>query len=214
MLRTVPPASKPQAGQPANQPPSVALSIFRTQQGEFLPVMSDESQGHIFRMLKRGSTQPGETIKEGDQIRLCWNFADQTAGYRDFANDAFGRRRHNWPAEVEQVPLFFKLPWPRFESLAAPDAQGTPIPNSMIMSPGASEEGMIDMIGTLPAWSAAGAGAKVLYGMQDLSFSLDVVETDNGDSDDDYMLLGPNARGQAGAGLSRLAAQFFLDTKF
>lgn len=216
MLRTVPPPQPTVAGQPAgNTPPLVALSIFRTQQGEFLPSMSDESQGHIFRMLKRGATQPGETIREGDQIRLCWAFQDQTAGFRDFANGAFGHRRHNWPAEIEQTPLFFKLPWPRFESLKAPDEAGKEVPNSLIMSPAASEESTIEMVGVLPAWNSVAVGARIPYGMQDVSFSLDIVEDDDaiGGDDQDYMLQGEKARRQMGNGVNQLAARFFLDSR-
>lgn len=214
MLRTVPTPRTTKAEQAAGQVLApVALSIFRTQQGEFLPAMSDESQGHIFRILKKGSTQPGETIKEGDEIRLCWAFQDQTAGFRDFANGAFGRRRHNWPAELEQSPLFFKLPWPRFESLAAPEGDGQPIPNSLVMSSKAEEEGTIDMFSILPAWNSTGVGSKVMYGVQDVCFSLDVVEDSLGDSEDDYMLQGATARQQLGTGMSQLAARFFLDTK-
>jgi hypothetical protein len=174
--------------------------------------MSDEDNGHIFRMLKRGEgVKRGETIQEGDDIRLSWRFEDQNVGFRDFREDVFGHRRHNWPSNVPQTPLYFKLPWPRFESILKPSDGARAIPNSMIMSPIASEDSIATTLSVIPAQRY---GAKMTWGVQDLAFKLDVVEGNGREEEEDYMLLGAGAqRNGKGGSASQLAARFFLDTK-
>jgi hypothetical protein len=89
------------------------MVVFRSVQGEFVPAMSDSSDYQYWRILK---TDAGERhIKPGDSIRLCWDFRDQTAGWRDFTEDVFGRREIRRPSDVLN-PLFIKVPWLRYNA--------------------------------------------------------------------------------------------------
>ncbi|CAG2005679.1 unnamed protein product [Fusarium graminearum] len=88
-------------------PTPIHMVVFRSVQGEFVPVMSDSSDYQYWRIIK---TDAGERhIKPGDNIRLCWDFRDQTVGWRDFTQDVFGRREVRRPSDVPN-PLFIKIP--------------------------------------------------------------------------------------------------------
>lgn len=229
MLRTVPKAQTTTIDA-AGPPPAVAsaLAVFRNQQGVFLPAMTDEEHGHIFRVVKRGTASFGETIKEGDEIRLCWMLKDQTTGFRDFTEDAFGRRRTTIPPDVSDAPFFFKLPWPRFESLSKPASGANPVPNTLIMSQMPSEEPMATDLCILPAIRQyRRQNATIPYGLEDVAFRVDTVSNDGRGDAKDYMLWGlkqsndtdedtgvaaPAKRPYTGdPRLALLAAMFFLD---
>ncbi|CAF3429323.1 unnamed protein product [Fusarium graminearum] len=95
-------------------PTPIHMVVFRSVQGEFVPVMSDSSDYQYWRIIK---TDAGERhIKPGDNIRLCWDFRDQTVGWRDFTQDVFGRREVRRPSDVP-TPLFIKIPWLRVPDL-------------------------------------------------------------------------------------------------
>ncbi|EYB21882.1 hypothetical protein FG05_11539 [Fusarium graminearum] len=88
-------------------PTPIHMVVSRSVQGEFVPVMSDSSDYQYWRIVK---TDAGERhIKPGDNIRLCWDFRDQTVGWRDFTQDVFGRREVRRPSDVPN-PLFIKIP--------------------------------------------------------------------------------------------------------
>ncbi|KAH7184519.1 uncharacterized protein B0J16DRAFT_241459, partial [Fusarium flagelliforme] len=94
-------------------PTPIHMVVFRSVPGEFVPAMSDSSDYQYWRILK---TDAGERhIKPGDNIRLCWDFRDQTAGWRDFTEDGFGRREVRRPSDVLN-PLFIKVPWLRYNA--------------------------------------------------------------------------------------------------
>lgn len=97
--------------------------------------MSDSKDVHVWRVLKTGAA-PGDkvNIAEGDQIQLAWCYQDQYCGYRDFTEDAFGRRRNGAPPESQSSTLYMRLPWPRFEPVESLADQGKPLPNTLIMS--------------------------------------------------------------------------------
>ncbi|KAK4613262.1 hypothetical protein CLAFUW4_09150 [Fulvia fulva] len=190
--------------------------------------MTDDEQGHIFRMVKRGTATYVETVKEGDEIRLCWMLRDQTTGFRDFTDDAFGRRRTNLPLDMSDVPFFFKLPWPRFESLSKLAKDVNPVPNTLIMSQLPSEEPMATDLCTLPAVRQYRRKyATIPYGVEDVAFRIDTVSNEGRGDARDYMLSGLKQSKDADevyAGmpaqkrpytgdprLALLAAQFFLD---
>jgi hypothetical protein len=146
------------------------MVVFRNAQGQFLPGMSDRDEYQYWRIRKvGGSVREGEPIKKGDSVRLCWCFRDQDTGYRDYAEDVFGRRRNLKPADMEQDILFLKIPWPRFES------QG--VPTCMILSGDAStQQSLMDVVSTQGTFR---------YVMQDLVLRIDEVPNQgHGDADD------------------------------
>lgn len=155
--------------------------------------MSDSDEAQYWRIMKRN----GEgNIKDGDEVRLCWSFADQTTGYRDFTEDVFGRRRMGAPpgAGLESGVLYPKLPWPRFEKLSEqaseiPDAQKKkPGMNSLLMSTISSEETALVALPCRQSVAARVSGAG--YAVQDLSFRIDMVANEGRGDGDDYLLRG------------------------
>lgn len=94
------PTAKDSPNAPPTTPPPAHMIVFRSQQGVFLPGMSESDTPQYWRILKVGASTLGEHIKEGDSIRLCWAFSDQTTGFRDYVDDVFGRRRIQCPPEL------------------------------------------------------------------------------------------------------------------
>lgn len=184
--------------------PASSMVVFRNQQGVFLPGMSNNDEVQYWRILKKGGVYQGEHIREGDEIRLCWAFADQTTGFRDFTDDVFGRRRNHVPEELRSSVLYLKVPWPRFEPIEKPGDNGTPIPNSLILSTVADETETYVDIPTVLATELGGSGL-ASHVMQDVSFRIDPV-ANNGEGDgEDYLLDGINQK-DVKAGLSAVAA--------
>lgn len=157
------------------------MVVFRNFQGQFLPAMSDRDEFQYWRILKVGGSRPGEHIKGGDQVRLCWAFKDQTTGFRDFTQDAFGRRENQCPAELQSSVLFLKVPWPRFEF------QGQP--TVLVMSQNAKEEPVEEVLNVLPEPGA------FKYCLQDITFRIDTVENSGKGDSGDYLLNGVQQQG-------------------
>ncbi|CAF3629984.1 unnamed protein product, partial [Fusarium graminearum] len=201
IIQTVSPGNKsvPEiTGNSANNTPSVSTSVsmvsslvvFRNQQGVFLPAMSDAKDVHIWRVLKRGAS-PGSkvNIAEGDQIQLAWCYQDQYCGYRDFTEDAFGRRRIGPPPEAKSSILYMRLPWPRFEPVESLSDQVEPLPNTLMMS---------DVSQAQDSWQPAlEETLKVIKGSQnvekdilveDCIFRLDLVKHHGRGDVNDYLL--------------------------
>ncbi|KAM0424832.1 hypothetical protein ACHAPT_009888 [Fusarium lateritium] len=173
--------------------PASSLMIFRNQQGVFLPGMSDDDGIQIWRILKQGAA-PGDkiNIKEGDQVRLAWRFSDQTSGYRDFTNDVFGRRRTSAPEGMENVTLYMKLPWPRFEPLTSQPDQQTTLPNALLMSGNAQDSdqpAQLGSVNTVYAKKSLKQDSQT-FALQDCTFRLDLVSNQGQGDVDDYLLLG------------------------
>ncbi|KAM7211203.1 hypothetical protein V8F06_013413 [Rhypophila decipiens] len=127
---------------------TLSLGVFRNQQGVLLPCLTDSSTAgqQFWRILKTNlpldpsrnitSDKDRPFIQQGDEVSLVWYLADQTAGFRDFQDDMFGRRRFATDLKDESR-LFLMLPWPRFEALQPEKNMGEVIPpksNIMIMS--------------------------------------------------------------------------------
>lgn len=150
------------------------LTIFRNQQGVFLPAMSDNEGPSYWRIEKAQSDPDIQDIKDGDAIRLCWCFSDQTSGYRDFFDDSFGRRRVIQPAGVPDK-LYLKVPFPRFESITVP--AGTEPPGiSLIMSGDSEHRPILESIQTLPEKPGLGHDTEAIkYNLHDLVLRIDSV---------------------------------------
>lgn len=156
------------------------MTVFRSAQGVFLPAISDNDEYQYWRIMRTDSNTPGEPIKGGDSIRLCWLFSDQVTGFRDFTNDVFGRRRNQCPPELESTALYLKVPWPRFE------VNGTP--TAMVMSSRAETTDVTEPINVLP-------GGRFDYVLQDLKMRIDTVERQGQGDANDYMLRGIQQQG-------------------
>lgn len=148
------------------------MVVFRNAQGVFLPGLSDLDEYQYWRILKVGAINPGEPIMPGDTVRLCWAFKDQTTGFRDFTDDAFGRRQMRPSIEKDTGVLYLKVPWPRFEGL------GTP--TTMIMSSQPSSMPSPTLVNVMIDGQA---GVKP-YTPEDIQFRLDVLDQETGDAND------------------------------
>ncbi|KAH7038402.1 uncharacterized protein B0I36DRAFT_235984 [Microdochium trichocladiopsis] len=173
------PAKTPQD---APNPNPSHMVVFRNAQGEFVPGMSDSDEYQYWRIVT--SPTPGSAtswqprhIKPGDSVRLCWDFRDQTTGWRDFTQDVFGRRQPSAPADFPQGggPLFLKVPWPRFEVAGKPTA--------LIMSPDTAE-----LTSKPVTVTASGGTTAYRYALQDLHLRIDPVGNDGRGDADDYLL--------------------------
>ncbi|GIK01956.1 hypothetical protein Aspvir_005997 [Aspergillus viridinutans] len=60
------------------------LTIFRNEQGVVLPAITDSGELPMWRVQKVGGST-AQYIKEGEPIRLCWRFSDQTCGFHNGA---------------------------------------------------------------------------------------------------------------------------------
>ncbi|KAK4870832.1 hypothetical protein LT330_000069 [Penicillium expansum] len=92
---------------------NIYLTVFRNEQGVVLPAMTDSGEFPLWRVQTVGGSS-AQYIKEGDPIRLCWRFSDQTCGFRDFFNDVYGRRRFTKPEEIHDS-LYLRTPFPGFQ---------------------------------------------------------------------------------------------------
>jgi hypothetical protein len=65
------------------------LSVYRNQQGVFLPTMTSNEGTSFWRILKTSkSPTDGDPIQDGEVVRLSWQFKDQCA-YLILAEDDF-----------------------------------------------------------------------------------------------------------------------------
>lgn len=148
------------------------MVVFRNAQGVFLPAMSDSSEYQYWRIIK---IDAGERhIKPGDNIRLCWDFRDQTTGWRDFTQDVFGRREVARPADVLN-PLFLKTPWPRFDNYET---------NTALLMSAARE----DNAETVLKANVNGKVSMLKYCLQDLQLRIDSVGNGGQGDAADYLL--------------------------
>ena len=154
------------------------LTIIRNEQGHFLPAISSSTEAAMWRLHKLESVKTGgEAFERGESVRLSWRFEDQTAGFRDFSEDVFGRLRHNLPDKAPQE-FFLKFPFPGFETQKEAVEGG----RCMIMN---GHKGLDPKYETLQVRSYPPEEEKsedldfeqneVLYGLFDLSFRLDVL---------------------------------------
>ncbi|MCJ1390225.1 hypothetical protein MMC18_003083 [Xylographa bjoerkii] len=181
ILRTTPfqdPNAKPEAGGSSITPNVSHIVVFRNAQGEFLPAMSDSDEFQYWRILK---TEPSQRhIKPGDEVRLAWDFRDQTTGWRDFTQDVFGRRQvcapasHGGSSDVRS-PLFLKVPWPRFET--------SNNPTTLIMS---SEQS--DLAAKAVNINNRERSETAKYCLQDLKLRIDNVANNGRGDAEDYLI--------------------------
>lgn len=168
------------AGQTDSTPNASHMVVFRNAQGEFLPAMSDSDEYQYWRLVKTNPSQ--RHIKPGDEVRLAWDFKDQTTGWRDFTQDVFGRRQVCAPVEANvQGPLFLKVPWPRFETSRTPTA--------MIMSPDQGD--LVPKIVTISKQETNDTSGKrdaFTYCLQDVRLRIDNVGNGGRGDVDDYLL--------------------------
>lgn len=148
------------------------MVVFRNAQGVFLPGMSDLDEYQYWRILKAGATNSGEPIMPGDTIRLCWAFKDQTTGFRDYTEDAFGRRQMRPTEDNDDGVLYLKVPWPRFEALTKPATMMMSSEPSLMPSPTMINVKTIERTGPKP------------YTLEDAQFRIDILDQEKGDSDD------------------------------
>ncbi|KAF2448944.1 hypothetical protein P171DRAFT_509315 [Karstenula rhodostoma CBS 690.94] len=179
ILRTLPfsdPENKPKDKDTVTTPNASHMVVFRNAQGEFLPAMSDSDEYQYWRLLKVDPSQLH--IKPGDEVRLAWDFGDQTTGWRDFTQDVFGRRQV-CAGEDLRGPLFLKVPWPRFEHSGNPTA--------MIMS---REQADVTqkVMNTNDNGPDGGKDKLVQYSIQDVRFRIDNVGNGGRGDVDDYLL--------------------------
>ena len=156
------------------------LTVFRNEQGQFLPSISTSGEAAFWRLQRPPATydakeQGGSIFREGDTVRLCWRFSDQTSGFRDFYEDIFGRLRHVRPAEIPDE-LFIKAPFPGFQKLDELQRDA----RALVMDPNRGRDpfyGSIPVVAYNLDKSKDGdfTASQVTYNLFDLTFRLDVL---------------------------------------
>ncbi|KAJ7780008.1 hypothetical protein B0H16DRAFT_729600 [Mycena metata] len=162
------------------------LTVYRNQQGVFLPAMTSNEGPSFWRILKTtDNARDGDPIQDGEVIRLCWRFADQTDGFRDFFDDAFGRRRFTKPDGVGDV-LYLKVPFPRFENTTSSGM-------ALVMSDANIPLPFLKTMDVLPNEDEIKAGlleVSLKFNLHDLLFRLDSVGNSALGEALDYMTAG------------------------
>ncbi|CCO33673.1 hypothetical protein BN14_07758 [Rhizoctonia solani AG-1 IB] len=154
------------------------LSVFRTEQGAFLPAMTSQDGPSYWRVLRSDPTaRPGDPIRDGDNIRLCWVFSDQTAGFRDFYDDTFGRRRFSKPDECSDA-LYLKVPYPPFS-----ESTNT----VMVLSGVEITKPVVEPLRVVAPQGVSYNEGLVCYNLHDVSFRLDFVGSEVVGETRDYM---------------------------
>jgi hypothetical protein len=145
------------------------MTVYRNQQGVFLPAMTSNEGPSFWRILKTTQNPTdGQPIQDGEVVRLCWRFKDQTNGFRDFFDDAFGRRRFTKPDDAKDM-LYLKAPFPWFENTTTNGM-------ALIMSAAETTLPVIENLRVLPTSSDPLVGEVSLkYNLHDLLFRLDAV---------------------------------------
>ncbi|OAA71782.1 Membrane attack complex component/perforin (MACPF) domain protein [Akanthomyces lecanii RCEF 1005] len=168
---------------------NVWLTVYRNAQGHFMPAMTSSGDASFWRVKKLNVSGQAHEISEGNTIKLTWRFSDQTAGFRDFYDDHFGRRTFSKPETVKEDELYLKLPFPGFQKTAG---QGRASEESaglaMIMSEIDSEA---------PILKEVAISSKILegpqkrtYNLHDTSFRVDLVGNGGLGEVEDYMTVG------------------------
>ncbi|CAE6424444.1 unnamed protein product [Rhizoctonia solani] len=154
------------------------LSVFRTEQGVFLPAMTSQDGPSYWRVLRSDPTaRAGDPIRDGDTIRLSWRFSDQTAGFRDFYDDTFGRRRFSKPDESSDA-LYLKVPYPPFSNSSD---------TTLVLSPAETDKPVVEPLKVVPPPGASYSEGLMCYNLHDVSFRLDFVGSDAVGETRDYM---------------------------
>lgn len=135
--------------------------------------MSTGEYPSFWRIYRAGEEQSTECLKDGDRIRLCWVFSDQTTGYRDYLDESFGRGRVVTPEK-----LFMKVPFPRFEWSEPGSKENNTI--SLIMSAAETINPILQVIQTVPENRDPKTGRDtdaepITYNLHDLVLRLDSV---------------------------------------
>ncbi|KAL9564491.1 hypothetical protein ACKAV7_010943 [Fusarium commune] len=169
---------------------NVWLTIYRNAQGHFMPAMTSSGDASFWRIQKR-ETGKGAEISESNSISLVWRFSDQTAGFRDFYDDSFGRRTFIKPKDVKEDELHLKLPFPGFQKTAAKqrselESDGLP----MIMSQIGSDEAFLQPLAISSKISEG--SQKFTYNLHATNFRIDLVGNSGLGELEDYMTLGLN----------------------
>ena len=146
----------------------MGLTVYRNQQGVFLPGLTSMDEPSYWRIEKVESSTVDTRIKDGNEIRLCWRFSDQVAGFRDYYDDVYGRRRFQRPAECEHDSIYLKMPYPRFENVKG--SAGI----AMVMSHGPVKAPLVQALRVLPRKGEVGEQV-VNYSLHDVRFRLDSV---------------------------------------
>ncbi|CAE6476517.1 unnamed protein product [Rhizoctonia solani] len=142
--------------------PSPCLSVYRNQQGIYLPGMVDHDNPSFWRILKTNKTSlAGDAIQDADIIRLCWRFSDQTNGFRDFHDDTFGRRTSTIPNGAAD-DLYLKVP--------LPSIQDPKCPTALMMHPIGDNRPFITNFPVLPSREGK---PKIAFNLYDICFRLD-----------------------------------------
>jgi hypothetical protein len=163
------------------------LTVYRNAQGHFMPAMTS-SGGASFWRVKKENNATEDRIKEGDTIKLTWQFSDQTSGFRDFYDDSFGRRTFNKPEKVGEE-LYLKLPFPGFQKTTAQvDHSRESDGLAMMMSEIKSEEPFLQGIDICSDTSEG--LQKSTYNFHDMSFRVDLVGNAGLGELNDYMTTG------------------------
>jgi hypothetical protein len=97
-------------GPPGTASETSFLAVLRRQDGDFIAVTAVSASGanddaQFWRLLKVDARVFGENIKQGDTVQLAWRFADQTAGYRDFVDDYYGRYQMEPPVDYSAANM-------------------------------------------------------------------------------------------------------------
>ncbi|KAI5790047.1 hypothetical protein FPQ18DRAFT_306753 [Pyronema domesticum] len=157
---------------------ALTMGVYRNQQGVYLPAMSSSDEHSLWRILKYDDSKNGDQIKDGERVRLCCKFSDQTGGFRDFHEDSYGRRRFTKPKDMATDSLYLKLPYPGFQNLKSEFG------SSMVLSPDDKKVPVVQNINLLKRDTD---GKTIVpgqnsYSLFDLSFRLDSVDN-NGEGD-------------------------------
>lgn len=150
---------------------ALTMGVYRNQQGVYLPAMSSSDEHSLWRILKYDDSKNGDQIKDGERVRLCCKFSDQTGGFRDFHEDSYGRRRFTKPKDMATDSLYLKLPYPGFQNLKSEFG------SSMVLSPDDKKVPVVQNINLLKRDTD---GKTIVpgqnsYSLFDLSFRLDSV---------------------------------------
>lgn len=166
------------------QPSDLALTVYRNAQGVFMPAISSTDEPCYWRLQRVSDATPQgnqESFKHGEEFRLTWSFADQAGGFRDYLDDAYGRRSFRRPADLGPIDtLCMKMPYPRFEKTG--DNAGI----SVVMSPALTHEPVAQSFKVRRTRDeGVGPDKDVHYNLFDVSFRMDWVNNEGvGDSGD------------------------------
>ncbi|KAK2681962.1 hypothetical protein RAB80_003755 [Fusarium oxysporum f. sp. vasinfectum] len=167
---------------------NVWLTVYRNAQGHFMPAMTSSGDASFWRVQKREDGK-GADISESNSISLVWRFSDQTAGFRDFFDDSFGRRTFKKPKDVKEDELHLKLPFPGFQNTKAKQRSELESDGlAMIMSQIGRDEAFLQPLAISSKLSEG--SQKATYNLHAANFRIDLVGNNGLGELQDYMTLG------------------------